>query len=108
MQAKVDELQQNVSKLAEEKADTEKKMQSVKTELEQSWQEEQVKVEALEQDKTTMDEPGEGADGPDCAGQPEAGGFAEYARHDGGALAGDAGGVRQADERKGRAGSQTA
>jgi chromosome segregation ATPase len=65
MQAKVDELQQNITKLTEEKADTEKAMSSLKaetekqisslkTEMESKQQQLQVRVDTLELDKTNM------------------------------------------------------
>ena len=54
LQAKVDELQQNITKLTEEKADTEKQMSSLKTEMESKQQQLQVRVDTLEQDKTNM------------------------------------------------------
>lgn len=61
MQAKVEELQQTISKLTDEKTDTEKKMSSLKADMDNQeqqsqlkLQEEQAKVDALSQDKTNM------------------------------------------------------
>jgi len=61
MQAKVDELQGTISKLNDEKADTEKKMSSLQADIESQrqqfqakLQDEQPKVDALAQDKTNM------------------------------------------------------
>jgi chromosome segregation ATPase len=61
MQAKVDELQQTILKLADDKTDTEKKMASLKADMDSQQQQfqlklqqEQATVEALTQDKTNM------------------------------------------------------
>ena len=54
MQARVDDLQQNISKLTQERADTEKQMESMKADLEQKLQEQQTKVRSLETDKANL------------------------------------------------------
>lgn len=54
MQAKVDVLQQNITKLTQQKADTEKQMESLKADLERKLQEQQSKVQSLETDKANL------------------------------------------------------
>jgi chromosome segregation ATPase len=54
MQAKVDDLQLNITKLTQQKADTEKQMESLKADLEQKLQEQQSKVQSLETDKANL------------------------------------------------------
>jgi chromosome segregation ATPase len=54
MQVKVNELQQNISKLAAEKTDVENKMESLKVDLEQKLDAERTKVQSLESDNSSL------------------------------------------------------
>jgi len=54
MQVKVNELQQNISKLSAEKTDVENKMESLKVDLEQKLDAERTKVQSLESDNSSL------------------------------------------------------
>jgi len=53
-EVKVNELQQNISKLAAEKTDVENKMESLKVDLEQKLDAERTKVQSLESDNSSL------------------------------------------------------
>jgi chromosome segregation ATPase len=54
MQVKVNELQQDISKLAAEKTDVEKKMETLRTDLQQQLDTERTKVHSLESDNSNL------------------------------------------------------